>query len=140
MMSHQNDEEHMDERQLNLKPFTQRRMRGETSPYLSIQRRGGATLNRASAQALGNPEAVSLFFDEDHQVLGLRASTMAEKHAYALRKTSGRGETYVLSLAALLRYFNVDLERARGRYQGAMYKDMLIFDLTQGATSGEDNA
>lgn len=121
----------MTEQHFNFKQFTLRRVHNEQNAVLSIQRRANASLNRVGQEMLGNPPAVDLFFDEDQRVLGLKPGARESPSAYPLRRVSGGGSTAILSLASLLNYYGVSLERARGRYIGSMYGDMLIFNLDE---------
>ncbi|MBV9279379.1 MAG: hypothetical protein JOZ41_04805 [Chloroflexi bacterium] len=112
-----------------LKPFTRRHARTTNAPTLSIQKGGGATLNVIGGEAIGNPSAVDLFFNEERKLLALQAASPESPYAYPLRNSSGRGRHYVLSLAALLTHYGIPAETMRGRYRGALFGDRLVFDL-----------
>lgn len=126
----------MTEPQYNFKRFTQRRAHGETMPILSVQRRGNASLNKAAYEALGQPKSVDLFFDEGRKALALKPTHEESVESYPVRPVSSKASTYLISLTALLRYYNIPVQGAIGRYEGVEHDDMLIFDFSKAAEEG----
>lgn len=106
------------------------------APYVTIQKRGTISMNKAAHHALGDPEAVELLYDRDAAKMGFRAANPANEHAYAIRATGGRTEesgTYVVSATAFCKYFDIDTLVSR-RWSAVVEDDVLVLDMTKEGT------
>lgn len=81
-------------------------------PFVSLQRKGTFTLNRAAYDALEQPSHVELLFDREEQVIGFRPVEPSESTAYAVRSTDPTGSFAVAGLA-FVKHFGIDTQVAR---------------------------
>ncbi len=102
-------------------------------PWVTIQRKGLLSLNRAAAEALGTPEAVELLFDRNAQIVGFRPAELDSPRAFPMRKQGrnpGRNANYLVGGSAFCKYYNIDTSIAR-RYKPEMNDNVLTVDLKQ---------
>lgn len=81
-------------------------------PQFTWQARGLLTLNRAAFQALGEPEAVTLLYDANERVVGLRKADPTHKNAHAVRKQP-KSHTYRIGAQGFAAYHGIQTLRAR---------------------------
>lgn len=107
--------------------FTRQR-RTERQPFVTIQKKGVISLNRAAFEALGSPEFVELLFDPDARLVALRRADSWVEHAYQVRAPVKNHATWLISGAAFVNYYeieNTQSVRRAARLDG----DLLIIDL-----------
>ena len=108
--------------------FTRER-RADRQPYVTLQKKGSISLNRAAFEALNNPEAVELLYDRQANLMGLRRVDSSVEHSYKVR-TPPRGHgTWLVAGGAFANYYEIDISasvRRAARIEG----DLLIVDLT----------
>jgi hypothetical protein len=107
--------------------FTRQR-RHERQPFVTIQKKGVISLNRAAFEALGNPESVELLYDPDARLVALRKVDSFVEHAYQVRAPVENHATWLISGAAFVAYYEIDASvsvRRAARQDG----DLLIVDL-----------
>lgn len=104
--------------------------RKEPYPVVGVQRAGHISLNSAALKALGEPEALLLFFDPDERVIGLGPSTRTNPAAFPLRMTGRTATTRIVSARSFLRHFGAEHPEAR-RYPARMYDGMLTVPLRE---------
>jgi hypothetical protein len=109
--------------------FDKRAVPVTTEPMVTIQRKGPISMNRASFQALGNPQAVELLYDSTERIVGLRKVPISTKHAYPVR-SQGKGSTFLVAAHAFTRYYSIPNEVST-RYAAQMFGDVLGIDLKQ---------
>ncbi len=112
----------------NFEVFTKRLSPRVKEPYVTIQKRGTMSMNRASHELLGEPEAVELLFDASAQVVGMRAVDPSAKHAYPLRGSGKSKSSFLLSGRAFAMHYGLDTEMAR-RYPAVFRDGVLQVDL-----------
>jgi hypothetical protein len=103
-------------------------------PRLTINTRGDGYLNASAWEALGNPPAVLILFDEQRRILGFRGCLDGLANAYALRDEGGTGRR--LSLKSWARHYGFPLGTLR-HYVGRLHADVLAFDLNRPSTEKE---
>ncbi len=108
--------------------FTKRMSPRSTEPYITIQKRGTMSINRASYELLGEPEAVELLFDRSDEVMGLRKVDRSSAHAYPLRGSGSRQSSFMLSGMAFTKYYGIDTSVAR-RYVAVLEAGVLQANL-----------
>ncbi len=117
----------------------------KTSPFVTIQRRGPMSLNMATYELLGRPEAAELLFDREGDRIGIRKVPPTEPYAFPVRpqgRKEGKPSNFVLSTQTFTRYFEIDTSTAM-RYPVEMQEDdILIVDLSRGveATGPRDKS
>lgn len=95
--------------------------------FITIQRRGTFSVNRAAREAIGEPEAIELLYDADERVIGFRPVDPALPHAYRLRK-QGRSNSWIIGGQAFTKTFKIDTEAAV-RYAATIEDGVLVVDL-----------
>lgn len=109
--------------------FTRRMIPLVKKPFVTIQKRGTMSFNKAAQVALGSPEAVELLFDKTNNVMGVRAIDPKVEHAYPMRAQGHKNDgPYIVSGAAFTKYYGIKTEEAR-RFSAEMEDGVLIIDL-----------
>jgi hypothetical protein len=107
--------------------FTRQR-RTSPQPYITIQKKGVISLNKAAFEALESPESVELLYDPEARLVALRKVDSAVEHAYQVRAPVENHATWLVSGAAFVGYYEIDTSvsvRRAARKDG----DLLIIDL-----------
>lgn len=100
-------------------------------PEVTIQRSGAMTINRASAAALGYPEAIELMYAEQERIIGLRAAEAGAPRSFKLNP-QGKGPTYyATSGKSFMNRYEIPHEIAT-RYKARMSGEILLVDLKEG--------
>jgi hypothetical protein len=107
--------------------FTRQR-RQDRQPYVTIQKKGVFSLNKAAHDALGNPDSVELLYDADARLVALRKVDSSVEHGYQVRAPVENHATWLISGGAFMAYYEIDNStsvRRAARADG----DLLIIDL-----------
>ena len=107
--------------------FTRQR-RTEPQPFVTIQKKGVISLNRAAFEALESPEAVELLYDRDERRVALRRGDPSVEHAHHVRAPVQNHATWLISCSAFVNYYEIDASvsvRRAARMEG----DLLIINL-----------
>ncbi|MBV9193763.1 MAG: hypothetical protein JO168_06415 [Solirubrobacterales bacterium] len=107
--------------------FTRQRRSGR-QPFVTIQKKGVISLNKASFDALQGPEFVELLYDADARLVGLRKADSSVEHAYQVRAPVENHATWLISGSAFVSYYEIDTStsvRRPARLDG----ELLIVDL-----------
>jgi hypothetical protein len=107
--------------------FTRQRRVGR-QPYVTIQKKGVISLNRAAFEALESPDSVELLYDPDARQVALRKVDSSVEHAYQVRAPVPNHATWLVSGSAFTAYYEIDTSssvRRAARTDG----DLLIVDL-----------
>lgn len=107
--------------------FTRQR-RQDRQPYITIQKKGVISLNKASHDALGNPESVELLYDPEARLIALRKVDSSVEHAYQVRAPVENHATWLISGGAFVAYYEIDTS-ASVRRAARLDGDLLIIDL-----------
>lgn len=107
--------------------FTRQRRAGR-QPFVTIQKKGVISINRAAFEALGNPEFVELLYDPDARLVGLRRVDSSVEHAYQVRAPVEGHATWVISGAAFVSYYEIDTSTSVRR-GASMDGDLLVVNL-----------
>ena len=100
-----------------------------STPFVTLQKRGAISLNRAAHEALGEPKAVELLYDRSAQIIGLRPVDVTAENAYAVRPATTAAGPYLVSAMAFTRFYAIDTTVTRRR--PAFVEDgVLCIDLT----------
>ena len=95
-----------------------RESRRET-PLFTLQARGLLSFNQAAFLALGEPEAVTLLYDPDEHIVGVRRSRTDDPDAYRVRKQQ-KAQSYLVGAQAFTAHYAIPTPRAR-RFEGTDY-------------------
>ncbi len=107
--------------------FTRQRRHGR-QPFVTIQKKGVISLNKAAFDALENPDSVELLYDPDARLVGLRKVDSSVEHSYQVRAPVENHATWLISGAAFVGYYEIDTS-ASIRRAARMDGDLLIIDL-----------
>lgn len=106
--------------------FTRQRRAG--LPFVTIQKKGVISLNRAAFESLGSPEFVELLFDPDGRLVALHRVESSVEHAYQVRAPVDNHATWLISGGAFISYYEIDNSKSVRR-AARMEGDLLIIDL-----------
>ena len=106
--------------------FTRQRRVGQ--PFVTIQKKGVLSLNRAAFEALDGPEAVELLYDSGARLVALRKVDSAVEHSYQVRAPVENHATWLISVGAFVNYYEIDTSRSVRR-PARLDGDLLIIDL-----------
>lgn len=106
--------------------FTRQRRAGQA--FVTIQKKGVISLNRAAFETLGSPEVVELLFDPDAHLVALRRVDSSVEHAYQVRAPVENHATWLISGGAFISYYGIDNSKSVRR-AARMEGDLLIIDL-----------
>jgi hypothetical protein len=101
-----------------------------TEPFVTVQKRGLFSMNKAALELLGNPEALELLFDPDEQIIGFRGVDKGKRYAVPVRKQA-RSNSYLVGGQAFTKHFGIDTNVSR-RFEAEMVEDVLAVDLQGG--------
>jgi hypothetical protein len=107
--------------------FTRQR-RADQQPYVTLQKKGSISLNRAAFEALDSPEAVELLYDRDAHLMALRHVDSSVEHSLKVRAPAGNHGTWLVAGGAFASYYEIDIS-ASVRRAARMEGDLLIVDL-----------
>jgi hypothetical protein len=100
--------------------------------FVTIQRRGNFSLNRAAFQALGSPKSVELLFNRAKRLIGFRPTDATNGRTIPVRK-QGNSDSYMVAGLTFTKEYDIDTSVAR-RYIAKMQDDMLLVDLKSPST------
>ncbi len=112
--------------------FDQYHSRSVKTLFVTIQRRGNFSLNRATFKALGEPVAVKLLFNRSKRQIGFRPANPNDPRSVPVRK-QGQSESYMVAGLTFCKEYDIDTSTAR-RYEGKMLDGVLIVDLNAPST------
>jgi hypothetical protein len=107
--------------------FTRQRRTGR-QPYVTLQKKGVISLNKAAFEALDSPESVELLYDPDARLVALRKVDSAVEHAYQVRAPVENHATWLVSGGAFMSYYEID-NSASVRRAARKDGDLLIVNL-----------
>jgi hypothetical protein len=74
---------------------------------VSLNPRGTFSLNHATFEAMGHPEAVELLFDRESKVVGFKPVGLDVRHAYQVR-TQKNSKSYLVGAQAFCKYYEIE--------------------------------
>jgi len=81
--------------------------RGRGEAHVTLNCRGVFFINKHAIEMMGRPEAVQLFYDERHAVIGLRPSEPDAQFAFPLKVMSGGESSRILSASGFCSRFKI---------------------------------
>lgn len=93
--------------------FTKRMVPLGKSPYVTIQKRGLLSFNKAAHVALGEPAAVELLYNRTDRVIAVRGVDDDVPHAYKFRYLGGLKNdptTFIVGATAFVNHYNIPTE------------------------------
>ena len=90
--------------------FTKRMVPLAKNPYVTVQKRGLLSFNKAAHAALGAPEAVELLYSAKDRIIAVRPVDVNVPHAYKFRSVGGQrndGATLLVAATAFTNYYGI---------------------------------
>lgn len=90
--------------------FTKRMVPLGKNPYVTVQKRGLLSFNKAAHAALGAPEAVELLYNAQARLIAVRPVDVNVPHAYKFRSVGGQrneGATLLVAATAFTNYYGI---------------------------------
>lgn len=109
--------------------FDKRTLKATQTPYVTIQRKGTISLNKAAFKELHEPDAVELLFNRGERIIGLRPIDAKAPHSFPVR-SQVRAGNYLVAGRAFTVHYGIDTGTAR-RYLARFRNGMLIVDLRE---------
>jgi hypothetical protein len=107
--------------------FTRQR-KSDRQPYVTMQKKGVISLNKAAFDALGQPDSVELLYDSASRLVALRKVDGSIDHAYQVRAPVENHATWLVSGAAFVSYYEIDNSESIRR-PARLEEDLLVIDL-----------
>jgi hypothetical protein len=107
--------------------FTRQR-KADRQPYVTMQKKGVISLNKAAFDALEQPDSVELLYDSESRLVALRKVDSSVEHAYQVRAPVENHATWLVSGAAFVSYYEIDNSESIRR-PARREADLLIIDL-----------
>lgn len=111
--------------------FTKRMVPLGKNPYVTVQKRGLLSFNKAAHAALGAPEAVELLYNAQDRLIAVRPVDVDVPHAYKFRSVGGQrneGATLLVAATAFTNYYGIPTDvsvRRRVRIEdGVLFIDL----------------
>ncbi len=100
--------------------------------YVTIQKRGTISLNRASFRAMGSPKFAELLFNRSKRLIAIRPANTASGRTVPIRR-QGHSESYLIAGLTFTKEYDIDSSVAR-RFVATMEGNMLVIDLNSPST------
>ena len=112
--------------------FDKRAATASKSPFVTIQRKGPFSFNKAAYELMGKPEAVTLLYDNEEKLIGFKPVPISNPRAFPMRPQQNE-VTFVVTGQAFTKHYNIDTSTAR-RYAVEMRDGLLVLDLKSEST------
>lgn len=112
----------------NFETFTKRLVPLGKRPFVTIQKRGTISLNKAAHVALGTPETVELLYDSENQIIGLRPVDPTAEHAYPVRGVGDEPTSFLVAGTAFSKHYGIETSASR-RWPADVIDGVLTIDL-----------
>lgn len=100
--------------------------------FVTIQKRGTISLNRASFRAMGSPKNAELLFNRSKRLIAIRPANTASGRTVPVR-VQGHSESYLIAGLTFTKEYDIDTSVAR-RFVATLEGNVLIIDLNSPST------
>jgi len=111
--------------------FDQSSLSPAKAPCATLQRDGLISLNTPAYEALGQPQAVLLYYNSDEQTIALVKSAFGKVLSKPVRRQGKNSATWIFSGRLFTRHYGIDTTTAR-RYEAIVRNGKLFIDLRTG--------
>ena len=108
--------------------YDKRRASASKHPYVTIQRKGPFSFNRAAYELMGSPNAIELLYDRDEERIGFRPTSPDRPQAFPVRAQGKNSVTHIVAGQSFTKHYGLDTSLAR-RYPVRMEDKILVLDL-----------
>lgn len=108
--------------------FTKRMVPLGKDPYVTIQKRGLMSFNKAAYVAMGEPSAVELLYNATERVVAIRQVADNTPHAYKFRQLGSKANssTFIVAATAFANYYGIPVD-VSVRRQAQIDSDGVLF-------------
>lgn len=100
------------------------------APYVTLQRGGTFSLNAPTYDALGQPDAVKLAFNESLRTIAIIKAILGEPTSKAVRRQGKNSSTWIFAGKLFMLRYNIPTTTAR-RYQAIVRNGKIFVDLRE---------
>ena len=102
-------------------------------PYVTVQKRGLLSFNKAAYAALGEPKAVELLYNKAEQVIAIRAVAEDVTHGFPFRSLGGEKNktaqtTFLVGATAFMNFYGIPAEVSTRR-EVKVENEVIFLDL-----------
>lgn len=97
----------------DFKPASGFNTRPTSRLIVTLARSGKLYLNRAAHDALGRPNALTYFYDEQHKAIGLKSARTKTAYAYVLSRVNAKAYVYEAHAKRFLDHYGVEHSNRR---------------------------
>lgn len=115
------------------KEFDKRAASTSKDPFVTIQRRGPFGLNKAAYELMGSPEAVTLLYDEEEELIGFKPASTTNPRAFPVRVQGSNSSSYLIAGQKFTKFHGINTDTAR-RYGVELRDGILVVDLRAPST------
>jgi hypothetical protein len=108
--------------------YDKRRASASKHPYVTIQRKGPFSFNRAAYELMGSPKALELLYDRDEERIGFRPASPDRPQTFPVRAQGKNSVTHIVAGQSFANHYELDVSVAR-RYPVRMEGEILVLDL-----------
>ena len=112
--------------------FDKRAASASKSPFVTILKDKGFTINGAALRLLGEPEAVTLLYDPEERLIGFKPASTDYPRAYPVRPQE-KGTSATVAGRAFIQHYGINHDVTR-RYAVEMRDGLLVLDLGSDST------
>lgn len=113
----------------NFEKFRRSNITSGPEPMVSIHLRGIMALNQQAQDALGNPDAIELFYNRKDKMIGMKGARRSSPDSYVVRHHAKHSSQ--ISGQSFLEFYEIPRGVRGRRYKAERNGDMLTVDLTQ---------
>jgi hypothetical protein len=113
---------------MGFETYDKRRASASKHPYVTIQRKGPFSFNRAAFELMGTPKAVELLYDREKERVGFRSASPDRPQAFPVRAQGQNSVTHIVAGQSFTNHYGIDTSVAR-RYPVRMEDEILVLDL-----------
>ena len=113
---------------MGFETFVKRKTGRTKQPFVTIQRGGPFSFNKAAYDLLDKPEALELLYDGERKLIGFRKVSPDKPIAFPVRTQGKNSISFLVAGQAFTRHYEIDTTTAR-RYPAKLEDDILTLDL-----------
>ena len=113
-----------------------RKGRAERPTYVSINKRGEIAMNDRAFAAIMRPASVTLLYDSQARIIGVKYPVSADRHFYMARRYGRNNKMRIIRAAHALKQFGISVDRTLKFYNPPVVtfrsEAMLVLELNRG--------
>src|SRR5215210_3605757 len=101
---------------------------GTWLPRVRLDKAGSWTITRPALELLGNPKAVTLWYDSQKKQVGFKAAEVTDRAAYPVRSPGRRSHQGIVTGKKFCKYHGISYKESR-TYPARMEGELLVIDV-----------